>query len=136
MGKTSGRWTKEEHKKFVQAIRLYGKDWRRVEDYVKTRSGAQIRSHAQKYFIRIQRKFKGGDMLAYLNQTEDQCNTTKGLELFRQAIALYEDGSHDDQNDDDDDFTSASTIIKRQKLSNQDIFNSNMKNSTSLSVEK
>lgn len=112
MGKTAGRWTKEEHKKFVQgkkilhifqiltslliAIRLYGKDWRRVEDYVKTRSGAQIRSHAQKYFIRIQRKFKGGEMLAYINQTEDQCNTTKGLELFRQAIALYEDGSHDD----------------------------------------
>lgn len=35
------------------AIRLYGKDWRKVEDFVKTRSGAQIRSHAQKYFIRI-----------------------------------------------------------------------------------
>eukprot|EP00347_Sterkiella_histriomuscorum_P005049 403358096 len=118
LGKTAGRWTKEEHKKFVQAIRLYGKDWRKVEDFVKTRSGAQIRSHAQKYFIRIQKKLKSGEALAYLNQTEDQCNTTRGLELFRQAISLYEDGSQKDQNEDDDDFTSASTIVKRQKLSN------------------
>lgn len=75
-------------------------------------------------------------MLAYINQTEDQCNTTKGLELFRQAIALYEDGSHDDQNDDDDDFTSGSSIIKRQKLSSSnDIFNSK-NNSVSISVDK
>ncbi|CDW72485.1 myb-like dna-binding shaqkyf class family protein [Stylonychia lemnae] len=135
MGKTAGRWTKEEHKKFVQAIRLFGKDWRKVEDFVETRSGAQIRSHAQKYFIRIQKKLKNSDALDYLNQTEDQCNTTRGLELFRQAISLYEDGSQKDQNEDDDDFTSASTIVKRQKLSTNDIINSK-RGSHNLSTDK
>ena len=25
-----GRWTEEEHKRFLQSIRLFGKDWKRV----------------------------------------------------------------------------------------------------------
>ena len=41
-----GRWREEEHLRFLQAIRLYGKDWRKVEDFIGTRSAAQIRSHA------------------------------------------------------------------------------------------
>ena len=48
---SKGRWTDEEHNKFLQAIRLYGKDWRKVQEFIGTRTGAQIRSHAQKYFI-------------------------------------------------------------------------------------
>lgn len=36
------------------ALKLHGKDWKKVEDYIGTRTGAQIRSHAQKYFIRIE----------------------------------------------------------------------------------
>jgi len=59
MGKTTGRWTHVEHKKFVQgkflksyanlskilltecvALKIFGKDWKKVEDYVQTRSGA------------------------------------------------------------------------------------------------
>ena len=37
------------------AIMQYGKDWKKVEQYVKTRSGAQIRSHAQKFFTKLQK---------------------------------------------------------------------------------
>eukprot|EP00357_Protocruzia_adherens_P001911 CAMPEP_0114993088 /NCGR_PEP_ID=MMETSP0216-20121206/12325_1 /TAXON_ID=223996 /ORGANISM="Protocruzia adherens, Strain Boccale" /LENGTH=530 /DNA_ID=CAMNT_0002356671 /DNA_START=156 /DNA_END=1748 /DNA_ORIENTATION=+ len=53
--KSSGRWTKQEHERFVEGLRLYGKDWKRVEIHVGTRTGAQIRSHAQKYFNRLQK---------------------------------------------------------------------------------
>ena len=35
-------------------MRLHGKDWKKVEDFIGTRTGAQIRSHAQKYFLRIE----------------------------------------------------------------------------------
>lgn len=45
------KWTKEEHKKFVKAINLYGNSWRRISKLIETRSCAQIRSHAQKYYI-------------------------------------------------------------------------------------
>lgn len=48
----SGRWTKEECKRFEEALKKYGRNWRKVEDYVGTRSGTQIRSHAQKYFLK------------------------------------------------------------------------------------
>jgi SHAQKYF class myb-like DNA-binding protein len=54
---SSGRWTKEEHQRFVDGIKLYGKNWKLVEDYVGTRNGAQIRSHAQKFFNRLEREF-------------------------------------------------------------------------------
>ena len=41
------------------ALKLYGKDWKKVEDYIGTRTGAQIRSHAQKYFLRIEKEING-----------------------------------------------------------------------------
>jgi hypothetical protein len=33
-----GRWTRSEHIRFIQALTLYGRDWRRVQLYVKTRT--------------------------------------------------------------------------------------------------
>ena len=44
----TGRWTKEEHTKFLEAIKIHGRDWKKVQDYVGTRTSTQARSHAQK----------------------------------------------------------------------------------------
>ena len=41
-----GRWSSDEHRRFIEALRIYGKDWQQIEDAVKTRSSAQIWSHA------------------------------------------------------------------------------------------
>jgi len=54
----NGRWTKEEHHRFVEAIKAHGKNWKKVEESVATRSGAQIRSHAQKYFLKLEKEVK------------------------------------------------------------------------------
>ena len=51
--KNIGRWTKEEHLRFIESLKLFGKSWKKVEEHVGTRSGAQIRSHAQKFFNRL-----------------------------------------------------------------------------------
>jgi SHAQKYF class myb-like DNA-binding protein len=56
--KSSGRWSKEEHQKFVQGVTKFGKNWKKVEEYIGTRTGAQIRSHAQKFFIRLTKEYK------------------------------------------------------------------------------
>lgn len=56
MGVSNGRWTKEEHLQFLESIRLYGKDWRKIEEHVGTRTCSQIRSHAQKYFLRLEKE--------------------------------------------------------------------------------
>lgn len=53
---STGRWTHEEHVKFIEAMFLYGNEWKRVQEHIKTRSSTQARSHAQKFFIRLKKK--------------------------------------------------------------------------------
>jgi SHAQKYF class myb-like DNA-binding protein len=48
--KTRSSWTRLEHEKFLQALELYGRAWKKIEAHVETRTAAQIRSHAQKCF--------------------------------------------------------------------------------------
>jgi len=40
LGKTTGRWTEEEHQRFNEAIRIYGKNWKKVTQHVGTRISA------------------------------------------------------------------------------------------------
>jgi SHAQKYF class myb-like DNA-binding protein len=44
---------------------MFGRDWKKVELHIGTRSGAQIRSHAQKFFNRIEKEL-GADVEAYI----------------------------------------------------------------------
>jgi hypothetical protein len=38
----------------LEAVRLYGRGWRKIETYVGTKTAIQIRSHAQKFFSKIE----------------------------------------------------------------------------------
>jgi len=55
MDKNGGRWTEAEHKLFLEAYEKYGKDWKKIQNYVGTRSSTQARSHAQKYFTKLKK---------------------------------------------------------------------------------
>ncbi|KAK4347626.1 hypothetical protein RND71_033965 [Anisodus tanguticus] len=55
------RWTEEEHKKFLEALKLYGRAWRRIEEHVGTKTAVQLRSHAQKFFSKVVRESSNGD---------------------------------------------------------------------------
>ena len=62
-----GRWTDLEHTKFLEgkfiplilvsilAVFLFGKNQKKVQEFVGTRSVVQIRSHAQKYFLNMEK---------------------------------------------------------------------------------
>lgn len=49
----TGRWTQEEHERFLQGLELYGKKWTKVAEVVQSRTTVQVRSHAQKYFQKM-----------------------------------------------------------------------------------
>ena len=40
----------------MEALKLYGKEWRKVQSHVCTRTSTQARSHAQKFFVKIEKK--------------------------------------------------------------------------------
>lgn len=84
-----GRWTKDEHIKFVEAIMMHGNEWKKVQKVVKSRSSIQARSHAQKFFKKLRNfwawaKSSGIDVQSissiskYMN-VDEYCNALKIL---------------------------------------------------------
>lgn len=58
----TGRWSKDEHSLFLNGLETYGRDWKKISQIVRityiykipTRTVVQVRTHAQKYFHKIQ----------------------------------------------------------------------------------
>lgn len=50
------RWTEAEHEGFLEALKLHGRAWKKIEEHIGTKSAVQIRSHAQKFFSKLQRE--------------------------------------------------------------------------------
>ncbi|KAL9269691.1 REVEILLE 8-like protein [Drosera capensis] len=53
MTKSRENWTGEEHDKFLEALQLFDRDWKKIETFVGSKTAIQIRSHAQKYFSKV-----------------------------------------------------------------------------------
>jgi SHAQKYF class myb-like DNA-binding protein len=54
-----GMWTDEEHARFLEAVKLFvNGPWKRVADYVGTRSVRQTMTHAQKYRLKAARRLR------------------------------------------------------------------------------
>lgn len=43
---------------YYLGLQLYGKDWKKIEELIGSRSSAQVRSHAQKYFLKVKKQSK------------------------------------------------------------------------------
>ena len=59
-----GRWTREEHHTFIKGLELYGKGWKKIASLIKTRTVVQIRTHAQKYFLKLTKARQSGDAVS------------------------------------------------------------------------
>ncbi|KAE9464831.1 hypothetical protein C3L33_03265, partial [Rhododendron williamsianum] len=53
--KSRESWTEPEHDKFLEALQLFDRDWKKIEAFIGSKSVIQIRSHAQKYFLKAQK---------------------------------------------------------------------------------
>lgn len=56
-GIKTGRWTEAEHEIFVKAFNEItgSKKWKRISEMIQTRSSDQVRSHAQKYLLKLKK---------------------------------------------------------------------------------
>ena len=50
------KWSEEEHALFVESLKKYGRAWRKIEAHIGTKTAVQIRSHAQKFFSKLQKE--------------------------------------------------------------------------------
>ncbi|KAK9831892.1 hypothetical protein WJX81_006547 [Elliptochloris bilobata] len=48
-------WSTAEHALFLEAIDRYGRAWPKIVAHIGTRSVQQVRSHAQKYFLKLEK---------------------------------------------------------------------------------
>lgn len=85
-----GKWSPTEHSKFIEAVEFFGSCWVKVSEHIGTRSPAQIRSHAQKYFrkkrhekIREIKKDPLRKSEIFAITKECRANTTKGAYVHR-----------------------------------------------------
>jgi len=49
------------------ALELYGKSWKLIEEHIGTRTGTQVRSHAQKYSMKVNELINKGTKKRNLN---------------------------------------------------------------------
>lgn len=94
----SGKWDNGEHLKFVEACLKHGNNWskvfyllRKVQEELKSRSSAQIRSHAQKFIIKICRKYN-------VKMKSKKNRNPKHLEIFNKLGGLsFQDFEEDER---------------------------------------
>ncbi|XP_071706056.1 protein REVEILLE 5-like isoform X2 [Rutidosis leptorrhynchoides] len=55
ISKSRESWTDPEHDKFLEALQLFDRDWKKIEAFIGSKTVIQIRSHAQKYFLKVQK---------------------------------------------------------------------------------
>jgi len=48
-----GRWNTDEQRRFAEAVFKYGNNWKNIQNHVSTRNLTQIRSHAQKFLMKL-----------------------------------------------------------------------------------
>ena len=48
-----GRWNKDEQFRFAEAVLKYGNDWKQIQSHVYSRNMTQVRSHAQKFLMKL-----------------------------------------------------------------------------------
>ena len=76
-----GRWSEQEHKRFMEAIEIYGIQWKDIYRYVGTRTSTQVRSHAQKCLP------KWSD--SKVRRKEKPINKNKDISLFSDSSRIF-----------------------------------------------
>lgn len=52
----TGRWTSREQSLFIEGLQKFGRSWKKISKLIQSRTPDQVRSHAQKYEIKLKNK--------------------------------------------------------------------------------
>lgn len=86
----TGRWTRLEHFRFLEALKMYGKEWQKVQQHVHTRTSTQARSHAQKFFGKLEKK----------DLTLDEFLERLDIDQLKLDLRLKDSGNSTEYNED------------------------------------
>ena len=83
---SNGRWTRQERIKFCEAIYHYGTDWKKLNEYITTRNLEQLRSHAQKFLV----KLKNNELIAQKGLNLKNMNWQQSFEYLKEKFTSQE----------------------------------------------
>mmetsp|Transcript_12921 Transcript_12921/g.23239 ORF Transcript_12921/g.23239 Transcript_12921/m.23239 type:complete len:188 (-) Transcript_12921:111-674(-) len=78
--RTRDTWTPEECAAFENGLALHGRNWKAISKALPNRNLDQIRSHAQKHFIKQQRKSFMENDSKYRVKPESEAYSDRGIE--------------------------------------------------------
>ena len=91
--KNFGKWTDDEHERFLRGLELYGRKWSKIANFVQSRSSVQVRTHAQGYLLGYPKPRKEGSSMAAalgLTRLRDDSSTPITVEADIDATAIPE----------------------------------------------
>ena len=95
-------WTKEEHQFFLEALQLYERDWKKIGAHIPTKSIIQIRSHAQKYFIKMAKMGLKDFIPAPARPKRAKGSSKKGGHKSKRQKTDDGEGGEDDEDEGED----------------------------------
>ena len=123
-----GRWSIDEHKRFIRGIVKYGKNWERVKNEVQTRSDIQIRSHAQKFYKKLKKckneqlgidftldtihNFK--DMIDHVNSVNNNYDMKK-IFLYLPGLCKIKEATNPDSEEEENNYDKYDDLFNETK---------------------
>ncbi len=88
----TGRWTREEHELFLEALKKYGKEWKKIAGAVQTRTIVQTRTHAQKFFQKVTKGQSGNDLYDDGDGTGNGGSARRTSSRTRKPTSVFSNG--------------------------------------------
>lgn len=124
----NGRWGKKEHIMFLGGCLQYGNNWKKVEAYVKTRTSTQIRSHAQKFLKKLEKKYFSGGFgqnqnISSYDDISDELNNNNTSSQNKENENKTEDKKEENiKNNENENNPEETNINKDKENNNNQIF--------------
>jgi SHAQKYF class myb-like DNA-binding protein len=82
----TGRWLDEEHQVFLEGLAKHGKQWKLIATMIGSRTVVQVRTHAQKYFQKMDRSSHKEDSTARPSGTGTAENVSNSVTTKRKSL--------------------------------------------------